>query len=184
MSRFSAPTLLSISAFIFGGLLLGACAGLAYDVPEPGPVTAREEPADGRYTVTYRGSPTATVAQVRDLALLRAATITLQKGGDWFEVVTDYTRTETQRQSLYQQDPFGERAETRAACGVLGCPSNARPDVGQGDVDPASQQRSFKVQSFEIEVHSGEMPVSAGETYDALVLSNELRERYRAEQNQ
>lgn len=184
MSRYVARTPLPILSVLLSSLLFGGCAGLAYEVPDPGPVSAREEPADGRYTVTYRGSPSATVAQVRDLALLRAATITLQKGGDWFEVVTDYSRTETQRQSLYQQDPFGERADTRAECGVLGCPSNARPELGQGDVDPATRQRSFRVQSFEIEVHSGEMPLSAGETYDALVLSNELRERYKAEQNQ
>lgn len=184
MSRYKPPTKSPLLATLVGVLLFGACTGLAYDVPDPGPVTAREEPADGRYTVTYRGSPSATVAQVRDLALLRAATITLQKGGDWFEVVTDYSRTETQQQSIYQQDPFGERADTRAECGVLGCPSNARPEVGQSDVDPASRQRSFKVQSFEIIVHSGEMPLSGGETYDALVLSNELRERYKTQQNQ
>lgn len=171
MRRFLCPALIA--------LVLPACTNVPYDVPDPGPVTAVEEPSDGRYTVTYRGAPSSSPSRVRDLALLRAATITLQKGGDWFEVVTDYSRQQTERQSRFEQDPFGERQDVRSECGVLGCPSNARPDVGQRDVDPASTQRSFVVQSFEIIVHEGELPLNAAEdSYDALALSNQLRQRY------
>lgn len=158
--------------------LLAACAADPYATPPPAPLERTAEPADGRYTVTYRGAPDATPTKVRELALLRAATVTLQKGGDWFEIMTEYSRLQKESKSSFEQDPFGERTATRAECGVLGCPSNARPSVGQSDVDPATRTRTTPIQSFEIVVHSGERPRGRENTYDAVELSNELRARY------
>lgn len=161
-------------------LLVAGCVTDPYNVPSPGPATAIEEPEDGRYTVTYRGAPNATPARVRELALLRAATITLQKNGTWFEIVTDYARTENEKKTVFELDPFSQSGVTRANCGVLGCPSTARPDdiLGQRDIDPKAAQRSYTIQSFEIIVNSGERPLGKENTYDALEVSNEMRRRY------
>jgi hypothetical protein len=40
----------------------------------------------GRWRVTFRGGPGADANRVNDLALLRAADITLREGYDWFRV--------------------------------------------------------------------------------------------------
>ena len=166
-------------------LLAGCLSAPAYDTPDPGPITALEEPEDGRYTITYRGAPNFSTAKVRDLALLRAATITLQKGGDWFEVITDYSRTENDKQTRFQQDPFGQSTQSQVNCGVLGCPSTARPDeiLGQQDIDPKAQARSYTIQSFEIIVNTGERPAWKENTYNALQISDEMRQRYSASKN-
>lgn len=152
---------------------------MQFDVPDPGPVTAIEEPEDRRYTVTYRGTSNASSEKVRDLALLRAATITLQKGGDWFEIVTDYSRIQNESRSRFERDPFSEAGELQGDCGVLGCPSRARPDrLGRPDIDPDSLERSYVIQSFEIIVNSGERPVWKESTYDAVEISSIMRTRY------
>lgn len=161
-------------------LLAAGCVSDPYNVPDPGPVTAIEEPEDGRYSVTYRGASSSSPERVRDLALLRAATITLQKGGTWFEVVTDYSRIENRQITPYERDPFREAGESRSNCGVLGCPSTARPDdiLGQRDYDPADSVRSNIVQSFEIIVNTGQRPFGRENTYDAVEVSTEMRSRY------
>ena len=132
------------------------------------------------YSVTYRGAPSSSAERVRDLALLRAATITLQKGGTWFEVVTDYSRIETREKTRFERDPFREAGEARNNCGVLGCPSRTRPNeiLGQRDFDPADNVRSNIIQSFEIIVNTGQRPFGRENTYDALEISNEMRSRY------
>jgi hypothetical protein len=160
-------------------LLASACTSNPYNIPDPGPVTAIEEPADGKYTVTYRGAPGATVQKVRDLALLRASQITLQKGGNWFEIVTDYSRTQDEAKSAFELDPFSEIGDSQGDCGVLGCPSRARPDaLGQRDIDPKATKQSYSIQSFEIIVNTGERPFYKENTYSALEISEEMRKKY------
>lgn len=166
------------------GLLVAACSSNPYNIPDPGPVTASSEPSDGKYTVTYRGAPSSSAEKVRDLALLRAATITLQKNGDWFEIITDYARQQDERKSDFELDPFAEAGDSLGDCGVLGCPSRAKPDTpGRRDVDPASTKRSFSIQSFEIIVHKGQVPFANRKAYDALQVSEEMREKYSAPKN-
>ena len=169
-----------------GPLFLAAgCASDPYNIPDPGPAEAQAEPDDGRYSVTYRGAPTASPQRVRDLALLRAATITIQKGGTWFEIVTDYSRVENSRLSSFELDPFREAGEARNNCGVLGCPSTTRPDeiLGQRDIDPDEIKRTNIIQSFEIIVNTGERPFGKQNTYDAIEVSDEMRTRYGAAEN-
>jgi hypothetical protein len=46
----------------------------------------------GRYRVTFHGGDAASVEQVMDLALLRAADIALAQGYDWFQISDRYIR--------------------------------------------------------------------------------------------
>jgi len=171
---------LSVLFLTVPALTLVSCSSDPYNIPDPGPVTALEEPEDRRYTVTYRGAPTSSVERVRDLALLRAATITLQKGGTWFEIITDYSRIEDRDPTRFQKDPFRESGTLQNNCGVLGCPSDARPDdiLGQRDRDVNASSRTNIIQSFEIIVNNGERPFTKENTYDALEVSDEMRRRY------
>ena len=167
------------------GVLMAACVS----EPEPtfrtgpaDPAATSERTPDNRYTVTYRGAPDTPATDVYDLALLRAATITLQKGGDWFEIVTDYSRTDTRKDTAFQADPFARRVQQTANCGVLGCPTSATPELGSDDIEREREGRPFVTQSLEIIVHDGPMPADA-DGYDAVTTSESIRARYRNAQN-
>ena len=162
--------------------LFTACQSDPYNLPDPGPAEAVNEPEDRKYTVTYRGNSKASAERVRDLALLRASTITLQKGGTWFEVITEYARNQEEQKSTFELDPFSEIGTSRGDCGVLGCPSRADPGaLGKHDRDPETFSRSFNTHSFEIVVNTGQRPAYKDNTYDALEISDEIRRKYEAE---
>ncbi|MEL7453342.1 MAG: hypothetical protein AAGJ50_08245, partial [Pseudomonadota bacterium] len=127
---------------------------------------------------TYRGAPNANASEVRDLALLRASSITLQKGGDWFEVLTEYSRTEQRTETAFQRDPFANRIAQTADCGVLGCTTSVRPEAGLNDIEGQKTSEPSITQSFEIMVHSGTPPIGNANAYDAVETSEALRARY------
>ncbi|MEE2567103.1 CC0125/CC1285 family lipoprotein [Hyphobacterium marinum] len=71
-------------------LLLAACAS----TPTAYAPSARGEPGyhdsqieNDRFRVGFTGGPDVSVGRVEDLALRRAAEVTLQAGDDWFEVI-------------------------------------------------------------------------------------------------
>ncbi|MEM9669401.1 MAG: hypothetical protein AAF950_10795 [Pseudomonadota bacterium] len=144
---------------------------------QPDPSAVAERSPDDKYTVVYRGAPDMPASQVFDLALLRASTITLQKGGDWFEIVTDYSRTETRKQTAFQADPFAQRVQQTANCGVLGCTTSATPEPGSNDIERVRESQPFVTQSLEILVHYGTMPLSA-DGYEAVATSERIRTQY------
>ncbi len=77
-----------IAAFLV--LALAACAGDIYHpAAAPGDIGWREEQLEtGRWRITFTGSDTTDVGRVQDLALLRAAELSLSKGAAWFTVVS------------------------------------------------------------------------------------------------
>ncbi|MEO1474946.1 MAG: hypothetical protein AAFS13_01075 [Pseudomonadota bacterium] len=167
----------SFTAFAF--LALAACVSqdLTPFPADNNPASVSERSEDDKYTVVYRGSPDMPASEVLDLALLRASAITLQKGGDWFEIVTDYSRTDTRKQTAFQADPFARRVQQTANCGVLGCTTSATPEEGSGDIERIRESRPFITQSLEILVHYGAMPVGA-DGYDAVATSESVRAQY------
>lgn len=142
------------------------------------PASVSAEPDDGRYTVVYRGAPGTTAAKTRDLALLRASTITLQKGGDWFEIVNEYAGQDKERTTDFQRDPFGNQVQLKGECGLLGCPSNARPEPGFSDANRDRETRITPNHGFEIIIHNNPIPFDNSNAYDAVRTSEEVRERY------
>ncbi len=171
--RFLLP--LALAPFLIGG-----CASdlLVPEAPQGQAIIAADEPEDGRYTVVYRAPPGTTPSKTRDLALLRASTITLQKGGDWFEIVTEYAGTDKERTTDFERDPFGNQTQLKGECGLLGCPSNARPEPGFSDADRGRETRVSPTHSFEIVIHDNPIAFDATEAYDAVRTSEEIRERY------
>jgi hypothetical protein len=80
------PALIAASA-----LSLAACASLAPYGPQQGPGGqgfSEQRIESDRYRVTYNG--VGAPGPVADLALLRAAELTLEQGYDWFEVTQRY----------------------------------------------------------------------------------------------
>ncbi|MEQ7155655.1 CC0125/CC1285 family lipoprotein [Brevundimonas aurifodinae] len=80
------PLMIAASA-----LSLAACASLAPYGPQAGPGGqgyAEQRIESDRYRVTYNG--VGAPGPVADLALLRAADLTLEQGYDWFEVTQRY----------------------------------------------------------------------------------------------
>lgn len=73
----------------FAAAALAACASTPVYAPAsaPGGVGYSETQVEAnRYFVTYRAGGAADAALLQDYALLRAAELTLQRGGDWFWV--------------------------------------------------------------------------------------------------
>ncbi|MGV9006705.1 MAG: CC0125/CC1285 family lipoprotein [Brevundimonas sp.] len=82
-------TLLTLGA---SALALTACASLAPYGPQQGPNGqgyAEQRIESNRWRVTYRG--VGAPGPVADMALLRAADLTIQTGYDWFEVTQRWT---------------------------------------------------------------------------------------------
>lgn len=83
---------LTLPLIAAAGLALSACASLAPYGPQQSPggqgYTEQRIESD-RYRVTYYGVGAA--GPVADLALLRAAELTLAQGHDWFEVTQRWT---------------------------------------------------------------------------------------------
>jgi hypothetical protein len=82
-------TLLTLAA---SALALSACASLAPYGPQMAPNGqgyAEQRIENNRYRVTYRG--VGAPGPVADMALLRAADLTVQSGFDWFEVTQRWT---------------------------------------------------------------------------------------------
>lgn len=107
-------------------VVLTACAlsGTIYGpADEPGEVGYTERQlSENRYRVTFMGDDDATVADVQDYALLRAAQVTVYEDYDYFQVasrsttpITDSTPTATG--AIAYRTP--EASQT--SCGLLGC---------------------------------------------------------------
>lgn len=125
--------------------------------PAAGPedIGYREQAIEsGRYRVSFRANPDLDAAQTEDMAMRRAAELTLQQGGEWFRVVT----RETER--------YGGRDNGGTSVGVGGSTGSYGSSVGVGigfDLSPDSRRY---VTTMEILIGQGPKPDEA-RAYDA-----------------
>lgn len=153
-------------------LALSACAS---STPYYGPATSAnsygyaETPIEqGRYRVTYTADDP---QEARDLALLRAAELTLSKGGDWFQVVHSST-DRTGGGSASRGGPSVSIGGSAGSGGYSGV------GVGVGFGIPIGGSSAAKItQSMEILVGSGPKPQGA-DVYDAGDVQFNLSGRY------
>ncbi len=153
---------------LFAALSLTACA-TAPTIYQPamgpravGYVEQRIEP--GRYLVSFQGGPGAPATYVADLALLRAAELTIADGYDWFLVSDRY---------IQGQDDRGPRV----GVGVGGADYGRRSglSVGVGTSFRLGGGASLTA-SLEIFMGSGSRPAGA-DVYDARGLRDTVRAR-------
>jgi hypothetical protein len=142
------------------GLLLAlglvACAGDIYQpASSPRGVGWREAQIEpDRYRITFTSS--SDVATVQDLALLRAAELTLNKGRTWFRVVSSDVVTEDMRRGGTVLMPY------RTFGGYL-----IIEEYGNGRI----------VATLEIVLGQGPKPEGDPHVYDAQVVANTIRAR-------
>lgn len=114
-----------------------------------------------RYRVSFRGNPDKNGPQVEDLALRRAAEITLQDGYQWFRVVTRNT------------EQVGGRRGGGTSVGVGGSSGSYGSSVGVGiGFDLSPDTRKYE-SSMEILLGRGPKPDDPS-AYDASSVMNRL----------
>ena len=160
-----------MSKYVLGilaaALLFGGCATVptlyaaATGPQSPGFSEYRIEP--GRYRITFRGGDGATINQVADFALLRAADLTLADGYDWFQVADRNTSQTGPRNG--PQFSVGVGGGSFGGRGGLGVSLGKSFDLGGGP--PLSQ-------TLEIVMGKGPLPRDA---YDAREVRHNLGPR-------
>jgi hypothetical protein len=131
---------------------------------------------EDRYRVTFVGEPDATADQVKDLALLRAAEITLANDYDWFRVMSsDTTESVTTSPATVTTTQPTQQVTTRD-CGPLGCTTTITPAYTGTQIVTVQQDDRYST-SIEFVMGDGSLrdPTVA---YNADELHDSLTRRY------
>jgi hypothetical protein len=96
---------------------------------------------------------------------MRAAQLTLEQGGDWFEVVNADTDADAKRRFSTDVDYRTDYAVQRT-CGVLGCTDRLVPILTRQERETV-ELRTVYEHAMEIRVRHGAKPSGAPEAYDA-----------------
>lgn len=118
-------------AIVLTALMLAACQTAA---PSYRPATTAggvgyfsAPTANGRHLVAYTGAKNVSAAQVAELALLRAAELTLETGGEWFAVID----------TISEQVRIGDINDIRGRSGPVLTSQGATASPGGGSDSPA-----------------------------------------------
>jgi hypothetical protein len=110
---------------------------------------------DTRYRVTFRANPDLKPPQVEDMALRRAAELTVQNGYDWFQVASRYTDVDS-----------GNYTPSGPTIGLGGFTGSRGGGLGLGlGFNIGGDSRAYRT-TLEILMGRGAKPVSA-DVYDA-----------------
>lgn len=141
-------------------LVLAACAQDVYrPAKSSGDYGWREtEIETGRWRITFTASQYMSPGDVQDLALLRAAELTLSRGATWFTVVS----SDVLKQDLNRGGAVYVGPQWRTFGGWL-----LVQDIGNGRM----------VATLEIVLGKGEKPANDPHTYDAQDVVNKIRPR-------
>jgi hypothetical protein len=113
------------------------------------PATASEQQiAPDRFVVHVRGGVDAMPDQLREQALLRAAQLTQERGGEWFEIVRRSSSPRPAAVASYSD--FGLNYSVTKTCTPAGCLTRATPVVVDAGQTPILDQ------SIEIMIGSGD----------------------------
>lgn len=131
---------------------------------------------DDRYRVTFIGDEDATSDQVKDLALMRAAEITLANEYDWFRVVSQQTEESTTATPATVTTTAPTQQVTTRDCGAFGCTTTITPAYTGTQIVTVREEDRYTT-SIEIVMGDGNLrdPTVA---YDARELHNSLTRRY------
>ncbi|MEZ5997968.1 MAG: hypothetical protein R3B98_04680 [Hyphomonas sp.] len=127
-----------------------------------------------RYRVSYTGGPHQGAAEVQNLALLRAAELTMEKGGDWFEVVSGETGEDVSVKERFAGTGYTTGTALRRSCGLLGCTTSAYPVTVASD-EFSKEEETVYDHELEIIIHQGNKPAGDTRAYDAPETAANLR---------
>ena len=155
-----------LGAAIAGLFILAACAS-APDYREAssdrGSGYSESRIETNRYIVSYRLNSN-DYTRARELALRRAAELTLESGFDTFELVTESSDRETERERHIDR-PGPDRIVDRD-CGILGCTTTVREVPRDPFADDFETERSTVTATLEIIMSDKDANVSPS-LYDA-----------------
>lgn len=154
---------LAVAAIL--ALSLGACATATHYTPSPRPGApgySEQQVETDRWRVSFVTGDGASPDLARDYVLLRAAELTISRGGAWFSV-TD--------RSVEPVAPRGPRI----GIGIGGADFGRHSAVG-GSVGTGFGGEAGAAASLEIVIGRGDRPQRA-DTYDAREVSDRLRVR-------
>jgi hypothetical protein len=157
-----------LSLAVSAAIGLGACAsGPGYRAaPNATAAGYSEQLIDSsHWRVRYTGTTRMTSAQVQDYALMRAAQLTLENGGQWFQVVSSDSDADLRTRTSIETD-FGPEYAVRRSCGLLGCTTEAVPVMWRAQVE-RSETRKVYEHVLEIMIGHGEKVAGSPRTYDA-----------------
>lgn len=123
-----------IARFVAVLLMSGAAAPLALAEPDPAAAAAslphaEQQTAPDRVRIRVTGAAGMEASSVREAALQRAAQVTLDHGGAWFEILPPGRAP--RRASTVDSD-FGPDYATSRTCGTQGCSVKASPLTAEG----------------------------------------------------
>ena len=131
--------------------------------------------AEGRYRVSYNGSRTDSANDVKDLALLRAAELTMVMDYDWFRIVDRQTVNNTDERPSATVSVRQSNRVSRS-CGLLGCTTTVEP--GYTGLGVASTQRGDRYETtLEIVLGKGQVD-DPSSIYNARELYKNLKATY------
>jgi hypothetical protein len=168
---------MKILTLIMSIILLSSCASQSAYRAASGNGYGYQEVklSDTQYRISFklRGS---NVAKAKDLALVRAADLTLQHGYTWFQVIDkEMTREKSDDSSL----TIGASRETTTttSCGLLTCQSRTTPSTGYHAAAELGADRDKVERLLEIRMGKGVQPQD-GRSYNAKQLKANLAAQY------
>ncbi len=158
--------------------IVGACAS----GPDYAPAASAEALGysdqrieNDRWRVSYRGDTKMSSAAVQDYALMRAAQLTLENGGDWFEIVTADTDADAKRRYSTHTD-YESQFAVQQSCGLLGCSSRLVPVMTRTEHDVVDTRTVYE-HVIEFRIGRGEALAGSPSIYDAQDTFSTLKAR-------
>jgi hypothetical protein len=106
---------------------------------------------------------------------MRAAQLTLEKGGQWFQVVSSDTDTDLKTRTSIETD-FGPEYAVRRSCGLLGCTTEAVPVMMRTERETVETRKVYE-HVLEIMMGHGEKLAGGPRIYDAGQTYQNLHDR-------
>lgn len=149
--------------------------GSAPEVVQTNGTFSESQITENRYRIGFNGNANASSDEVKDMALLRAAEVTLRNDYDWFRVVNQETEQNTTATTQGTTAVDTPRQVTRE-CGPLGCTTTVTPGYTGVDVVTVREVDHYNT-SIEIVMGDGRLadPTSA---YNASELRRSLSLKY------
>ena len=130
---------------------------------------------ENRYRVNFRGNSRTSSNDVKDMALLRAAEITLLNDYDWFRIVNQDT-LQSLSTSPQTQSRLSSGRRVYQNCGLLGCTTSVSPAYRSIEVVTQGETDSYTT-TIEIVMGKGELSDQTS-AYNATELRSNLQAKF------
>lgn len=130
---------------------------------------------ENRYRVTFKGNTRTSSNEVKDMALLRAAEITMLNNYDWFRIVDQETEGEKLVDSSVSTG-ISTPTQVQKNCGLLGCTTTVSPGIEGAVITTQNIDNRYNT-SIEIVMGNGKVD-DVTEVYDAAELRRNLAARF------